>query len=70
TDEIKAQLYETRSWNRALGHGIIDWKEVADLAIKQGCQAFISEREYYHVEGSDGTALCCAKLDYDYLRSL
>ncbi|MCF0136292.1 MAG: sugar phosphate isomerase/epimerase [Lachnospiraceae bacterium] len=70
TDDIKAQLYETRNWNRALGHGIIDWKALAEAAIAQGCEAFISEREYYHVEGSDGTALRCVELDYEYLRAL
>ena len=51
TDEIKAQLYETRNWNKALGQGIIDWKRIADLANAQGCAAFINEREYYHFEG-------------------
>ena len=35
-DEIKAQLYETRSWNKGLGQGIIDWKRLADLANAQG----------------------------------
>lgn len=70
TEEQKQDLYETRNWNKALGKGIIDWKDLADAANEQGCEAFISEREYYHYEGSDGTAACCVKLDYDYLRSL
>ena len=70
TDEIKAQLYETRSWNKGLGQGIIDWKRLADLANAQGCEAFISEREYYHFEGSDGTAISAAEFDYNFLRSL
>ena len=69
-DEIKAQLYETRSWNKGLGQGIIDWKRLADLANAQGCEAFISEREYYHFEGSDGTAISAAEFDYNFLRSL
>ena len=70
TDEIKAQLYETRSWNKGLGQGIIDWKRLADLANAQGCEAFISEREYYHFDGSDGTAISAAEFDYKFLRSL
>ena len=70
TEEQKQDLYETRNWNKALGKGIIDWKDLADAANEQGCEAFISEREYYHYEGSDGTAACCVKLDYDYLRRL
>ena len=70
TDEIKAQLYETRSWNKGLGQGIIDWKRLTDLANAQGCDAFISEREYYHFDGSDGTAISAAEFDYNFLRSL
>jgi len=70
TDEIKAQLYETRSWNKGLGQGLIDWKKLVEVADAQGCDAYISEREYYHFDGSDGTALSAAQCDYDYLRSL
>ena len=70
TEEQKQSLYETRNWNKALGKGIIDWKALVAAADAQGCEAYISEREYYHYEGSDGTAACCVKLDYDYLRSL
>lgn len=70
TEEQKAQLYETRNWNKALGKGIIDWAEVVRAADEQGCEAYISEREYYHYDGSDGTAACCVKLDYDYMRSV
>lgn len=70
TEEIKAQLYETRNWNKGLGQGMIDWKTLAQVADAQGCAAYINEREYYHFDGSDGTASCCVKLDYDYLRSL
>ena len=70
TEEQKQSLYETRNWNKGLGTGIIDWKAIVEAADAQGCEAYISEREYYHYEGSDGTAACCVKLDYDYLRSL
>lgn len=70
TEEQKQDLYETRNWNKALGKGIIDWAEVVKAAEEQGCQAYISEREYYHYDGSDGTASCCVKLDYDYMRRI
>ena len=70
TDEIKAQLYETRSWNKGLGQGIIDWKRLVKAADAQGCEAYISEREYYHFAGSDGTAISAAEFDYRFLRSL
>lgn len=70
SEEIKAQLYESRNWNKKLGAGIIDWPALVAAADAQGCEAYVSEREYYHYEGSDGTAKCCAKLDYEYLRSL
>ena len=68
TEEQKAYMYETRSWNGGLGQGIIDWKGLVDAATS--CIAFISEREYYHYDGSDGTPECCAKLDYEFMRSL
>lgn len=70
TEEMKQDLYETRNWNKALGAGIVDWSALVKAADGQGCEAYISEREYYHYEGSDGTAKCCAKLDYEYLRGL
>lgn len=70
TEEQKRELYETRSWNKALGKGLIDWPAVVKAADEQGCEAYISEREYYHYDGSDGTAACCVKLDYDYMRSV
>lgn len=70
SEEVKQELYETRNWNKALGKGIINWPELVEAADAQGCVAYISEREYYHYEGSDGTNACCVQLDYDYLRSL
>lgn len=70
TEEMKADLYESRNWNSGLGTGIIDWKALVAAGDAQGCEAYISEREYYHYEGSDGTAECCARLDYEYLRNL
>ncbi len=70
TEEMKQELYETRSWNGALGAGIIDWPSLVAAADAQGCEAYISEREYYHIPGSDGTNAACVRLDYDFLRSL
>ena len=49
TEEMKQELYETRSWNGALGAGIIDWPSLVAAADAQGCEAYISEREYYHI---------------------
>lgn len=70
TPEMEHELYESRSWNGALGQGIIDWKALAAAADAQGCEAYINEREYYHIPGSDGTNRRCVQLDYDFLRSL
>lgn len=70
TEAMKQELYESRSWNGALGKGIIDWRALTSAADAQGCEAYVSEREYYHYEGSDGTNACCVQLDYDFLRSL
>ncbi len=64
-------VYESRSWNGAMGQGLIDWKAVVDAAEAQGCVAYISEREYYHIPGvPDGDVFKCAELDYQWLRSL
>ena len=70
TPEMEHELYESRSWNGALGKGIIDWKALYLAADAQGCDAYINEREYYHYDGSDGTNVCCVKQDYAFLRSL
>ena len=64
-------VYESRSWNGVMGQGLIDWKAVVDAAEAQGCQAYISEREYYHLPGIDnGDVFQCAEQDYKFLRSL
>ncbi len=70
TEEMKKDLYESRSWNGALGKGIIDWSALVKAADAQGCEAYISEREYYHYPESNGTNRDCVRLDYEYLRSL
>jgi len=70
TEAMKQDLYESRNWNGALGKGIIDWAALVEAADAQGCEAYISEREYYHYPKSDGTNQDCVRLDYEYLRSL
>lgn len=70
TEAMKQELYESRSWNGALGTGVIDWKALVAAANAQGCEAYVNEREYYHIPGSDGTNAACVRLDYDFLRSL
>lgn len=64
-------VYNSRSWNGVMGKGLIDWKAVVDAAEAQGCVAYISEREYYHIPGvENGDVFQCAKMDCDWLRSL
>ena len=70
TEKMIAELYESRNWNQALGEGIIDWRALVEAADAQGCLAYINEREYYHINGSDGTAAACARLDHEFLREL
>lgn len=67
-EEAKAMMYESRNWNVALGEGIIDWPALFEAAEAQGVEAYINEREYYHITGNPGaTAEGAAKLDYAFL---
>ena len=71
TDEQKRLLDESRMWNVALGKGIVDFPAIVKAAEAQGCDAYISERECYHLpEVPDSDPVKCAELDYEYLRSL
>ncbi|MDL2287914.1 sugar phosphate isomerase/epimerase [Oscillospiraceae bacterium OttesenSCG-928-F05] len=63
-------IVESRSWNTALGQGILDWGAIRDAAEAQGVAAYINEREYYDIPGSDGTAAACSALDCAFLRAL
>ena len=71
SEEQKRLLDESRRWNVALGTGIVDFPAIIAAAEAQGCEAYISEREYYHLnEVPDGDPVKCAALDYRYLRGL
>lgn len=63
-------LYESRNWNGAFGEGLIDWPRLAAVCEAQGAEAYINEREYYHVGGANGDERLCAIADYEFLRSL
>lgn len=55
-----------RTWNTALGTGLIDWKRVKEVADAQGAQAYIVEREHDYC----GDIFKCIKEDADFLLSL
>ena len=62
-------LCNSRSWNAELGKGLIDWKDVIAAADAQGCQAYISEREFFGFYGHEGDPFEFAKRDYAVMRS-
>ena len=71
SDEQKHMLDESRKWNVELGKGIVDFPAIIAAADAQGCEAYISEREYYHLPAvPDSDPFKCAELDYKYMRSL
>ena len=70
-EEAAKMMYESRSWNVALGEGLIDWEDLRDAAEAQSVEAFISEREYYHIgDNKDGDPTVAAVMDYHFLRTL
>lgn len=71
SDEQKRILDESRMWNVELGKGLLDFTAIVTAAEAQGCAAYINEREYYHLPSvPDGNPVKCARLDYEFLRSL
>lgn len=72
TPEQMKLLIESRSWNGALGQGLVDWSDIIAAAEAQpdGCAAYISEREYFGDFGQEKNPMDFAKLDYEYLASL
>jgi len=54
------------SWNVATGKGIVDWPAVRDVAVAQGAEAFIVEREFAYA----GDIFSCVAADCEYLKSL
>lgn len=70
SEEIMKAMYESRNWNCELGGGIIDWKTLVAAAEAQGCEGYISEREYYHTKlVPDGDPFKCAVADCEAMRS-
>lgn len=72
SDEQMRLIIASRSWNVALGQGLIDWADVVKAAEAQpgGCQAYISEREYFGAFGEEVAPMEFAKRDYAFLRAL
>lgn len=72
SDEQMRLIIASRSWNVALGQGLIDWPDVVKAAEAQpgGCQAYISEREYFGAFGKEISPMEFAKRDYAFLRAL
>ena len=71
SDEQKAFMDHTRRWNVELGKGIVDFKGIVEAGEAQGCEAYVSEREYYHLSAvPDSDPIKCAALDYKFLRTL
>lgn len=71
SEEQKAILDNSRKWNVELGGGIVDFPAIIRAAEAQGCEAYVNEREYYHLKSvPDSDPVKCAELDYQYLRAL
>ncbi|MBG0787290.1 MAG: TIM barrel protein [Anaerolineaceae bacterium] len=72
TKEQMEMIIEARSWNNALGKGLVDWEDVKAAAEAQpgGCDAYISEREYFGKLGAERDPMLFAKEDYEFLRAL
>lgn len=60
------KMREERTWNTALGKGLIDWKDVVETADAQGAQAYIVEREHDYC----GDIFTCIREDAAFLHSL
>lgn len=60
------KMREERTWNTALGQGMIDWNDVVKTADAQGAKAYIVEREHDYC----GDIFRCVKEDADFLHAL
>jgi sugar phosphate isomerase/epimerase len=65
--EFLKMMEERNKINCPTGQGIIDWKAVKAAADKQGCIAYIVEREYTYNEPKD--RIQCLKEDFEYLKN-
>jgi len=71
SDEQKEILNNSRKWNVEMGEGIVDFPAIIKAAEAQGCEAYVNEREYYHLKSvPDSDPVKCADLDYKFLRTL
>lgn len=70
SEELADAMYQSRSWNCDLGDGLINWSALIAAAEAQGCEGYISEREYYHTRKvPTGDPVACARVDCEYMRS-
>lgn len=61
--ELLAEMDERNRMNVPTGTGLIDWKQIYDVATAQGAKAFIVEREWDYLND----IFACVKADYEYL---
>lgn len=64
-EELKRQMEEMDKTNCAAGKGLVDWKVLKETADRNGCQAYIVEREY----APEGKRLEYLQADLDYYRT-
>ena len=55
-----------RTWNTALGQGMVDWKRVKAVADAQGAKGYIDEREHDYC----GDIFKCIEEDAKFLHQL
>lgn len=66
-EEIRRHFEERMKVDVPTGTGIVDWKAVKAAADKQGCKAYIVEREWSYNTPPDRVA--CLREDFEYLRN-
>jgi len=64
--DVLEQLLAQRAWNVPSGKGIIDWPTIVKVALAQGAQAFVVEREYDYADD----IFKCIEEDCNYLKTL
>ena len=66
TEEMRNAMAERMRMNVPTGKGLIDWKEIKDVADAQGAKAYIVEREWDYA----GDIFQCVKEDWEHLRGV
>lgn len=64
--EVIDKFEAHKAINCPAGKGLVDWKILKEAADKQGCEAYIVERERTY----EGTRLTCLEADIKYYRSI